>query len=970
MKDQNSKDELFNNWDSPIVEKPHFENSRRPKLKKMNRQPLDGDYFSLEELSEIQREKQAQSENEFRYHSIREDLIKRKKEQSRLYRKGGVFGDVFNRDLEEVYDLDQLDSIQDYDQFKEETTSPESSLLKEEMEESIHGKFNPTKINPIEEKDSSIESGSPITHQSEEEINVNVNTVENNQESQEFSSIDEVSLIDNVSLEEEGQENQDRDLGSYQEVQVANDLMEEENIKDLTSQAVNQKHDFLKAISDFKLKVKNFEDQRANHKMNETSLSPLENQESDIETSDLFENNQDPVDFLPTQAESQTGQVDEKPEELSEEAPDALKVAEDVTTNLVQDSQADDQDQMLLDSDSHEDLAVSEDRPSSIDSSEDKSHKQADDGQTLSDQVSQQTKVFREPILTDAVLNDIMVEEDITIEKKIVEDAQGSKERLIKKDNFVSGAAWLSIGYVISRVIGALYVIPWASWFGEGWTQANTLYSAGYKPYTLFLAFGTAGFPSAIAKQMAYYHSQKEYRVADKLFKNSLLIMVLTGLFSGSLLYFLAPILAEQSTNVNKEGAVMVLRSLVPPLLILPTMSFFRGYFQGFNDMKPSAVSQLLEQIARVLYMLIATYAIVKIYQGEVTDAVVHSTFAAFIGAVASMLYLIFIYFKRLPDIKKLLEQSADKIEVDFKESFKIMALDSLPFIILGSGIIIMQLIDTYSFGKILENTSILLLTEIDELYGVLSLDVDKLVMIIVALSIALSSAFVPSLTGTFAQKNIKATSKMVHHILNVFFMVMIPSALGMAAIADNLYSFFYPLGSSVGPSLLITASLSAIVLGLYTVLSTILQSMNYRRLAVRFLLVGIFVKIVLQYPLVMLLQAHGAILSTMLGLAMSSLLMWIKLHKVLDLNTYQMKIDLAKIVVSSILMAIAAMMWNRVFNLAFGPVGRWLTFVKVILVVLPAVAIYLVLMFILGMISLLIGDRFKDLQEKLRVRI
>ena len=849
-----------------------------PRSGLVNRQPLDGDYFTQEYLSEIQAEKRQNSENEFRYHSIKDDLKKIHQEKSRSHRQSNLLSDLLRQNYEEYYDLDKLDSIQAYDQFSD----------KEEMDTS-------SKI-----------------------------TTSNKDEALEPLEEEKTDVSNRPSVFERMKQSVDKLRDASHQVTTSN----------------KNKGHFLETIDAFKLKIKDF------HKKKDSSESETVTQDDD----------ESPLIVPQIEATNQGHQSLEKKiyyvrdKKKSKQAENVSKQlsATDIEVKTYQDQEAPLMDEACM------------------------TNIESQDSESFPDHVLQQTLEFREPILTDAMLNDVMVEEDITIDKRLHEDLQDKvdQDSLIKKDNFVSGAAWLSIGSIISRVIGALYVIPWAAWFGQGWTQANTLFSAGYKPYSLFLAIGTAGFPSAIAKQMAFYHSKKEYRVADKLFKNSLLVMLATGLISGLILYLFAPVLSEQSTNVNKEGAVQVLRSLVPPLLILPMMSLFRGYFQGFNDMKPSAVSQLVEQVARVIYMLSATYAIMVVMKGEITQAVVHSTFAAFIGAVVSMLYLIIIYIRRLPRIKELIESSEDKIQVDFKESLKIMALDSIPFIILGSGIIIMQLVDTYSFGQILEKTSILLLTEIDELYGVLSLDVDKLIMIIISLAIALSTAFVPSLTGTFAQKNIKATSQMVHHILNVFFIIMIPSAIGMAAIADNLYSFFYPLGSPLGPSLLITASLSSIVLGFYTVLSTILQSMNFRRHAVRFLIVGILVKILLQYPLVMLMQAHGAIVSTMMGLAVASFLMWIKLNRELTLNTYQIGIDFIKILIPALLMGISAMMWNRVFNSLFGPVGRLLTFVKVLLVVIIAVFIYFVLMAVQGMLSILIGDRYKDLQAKLRIRI
>lgn len=146
------------------------------------------------------------------------------------------------------------------------------------------------------------------------------------------------------------------------------------------------------------------------------------------------------------------------------------------------------------------------------------------------------------------------------------------------------------------------------------------------------------------------------------------------------------------------------------------------------------------------------TYAIMMIYDViEVTELLLLSILA-FIGAFEALLCLIFEYIRRLPVAKRLIAKSANNVNLDFKESVKIMIVDSIPYLLLGSGIIIAQLIDTYTFGQILESTSSLLFTELKELYGVLSLDVDKLVMIIISLAVALASSLVPVISKKFAQ--------------------------------------------------------------------------------------------------------------------------------------------------------------------------------------------------------------------------
>lgn len=576
--------------------------------------------------------------------------------------------------------------------------------------------------------------------------------------------------------------------------------------------------------------------------------------------------------------------------------------------------------------------------------------------QAYSDHVSQATQVFTEPILTDQVLEEYLNEDDITIEAELNE-----------KQTIVKGATWLTFGNIFSRILGAIYVIPWAAWLGADYLNANTLYSAGYQPYALFLAIGTAGFPSAIAKQMAYYHSKKQYRFADQLFKASMIVMSLMGLVTATVLFFVAPALAAATPTIDHAAATLVIRSLVPPLVILPVMSLLRGYFQGYNNMVPTAVSQILEQIARVFYMLAATYAVMKLFNGAATTAVIHSTFAAFIGAAVSLVYLIFVYLRRLPMIKALIETDQSRDEFDLMKTLRIMLIDSVPFILVGSGIIIAQNIDTYTFGQIMGYTSSLLRSEIAELYGVLSLDVNKLIMIIISLAIGISLSSLPAITKRFAEQDKEGTGDLIQHVILLFSFVMLPAAVGMASIPTEVYQLFYANGSQSGPSLLVTASYMSIVLGLYTILSTILQAMNFRRLSIWHLLIGLVVKVVLQFPLVALFQAQGTFLSTGLAFLVSSLLMWRTIHKSVPLRYSEMTPKLVKMLVGTALMGVSTSIWAQVLNGLMGPVGRGMTFVKVILVVLVGVFVYMTVMALFGLLPILFGSRKKDLQDKMR---
>src|SRR5699024_10852683 len=166
----------------------------------------------------------------------------------------------------------------------------------------------------------------------------------------------------------------------------------------------------------------------------------------------------------------------------------------------------------------------------------------------------------------------------------------------LQEDNrIVAGSSWMSLGSLASRILGAVYIIPWMTWMGNQAEAdaAHALYQMGYVPYTFFLSFATAGVPSAISKQISHFNAIQEYEISKKIYRQGLVLMSLTGIVSALLLFFFAPMIADSSPAASQESAILVMRSLVPALLIIPVQSVTRGLFQGHNRMREPAISQI-----------------------------------------------------------------------------------------------------------------------------------------------------------------------------------------------------------------------------------------------------------------------------------------------------------------------------------------------------------------------------------------
>ena len=160
-----------------------------------------------------------------------------------------------------------------------------------------------------------------------------------------------------------------------------------------------------------------------------------------------------------------------------------------------------------------------------------------------------------------------------------------------QQQQMLRGTAWMTASNIISRLLGALYIIPWYSWMGKQGDQANALFGQGYNIYALFLLISTAGIPVAIAKQVSKYNTLGKMETSFFLLKRILYYMIGLGLIFGVFMYFASPWMSYLSGG--DEDLVRVMRSLSWAVVIFPSMSVLRGFFQGFNNMKPYALSQI-----------------------------------------------------------------------------------------------------------------------------------------------------------------------------------------------------------------------------------------------------------------------------------------------------------------------------------------------------------------------------------------
>lgn len=539
-----------------------------------------------------------------------------------------------------------------------------------------------------------------------------------------------------------------------------------------------------------------------------------------------------------------------------------------------------------------------------------------------------------------------------------------------KEDKMIQGTFWMTFGSIFSRLLGALYIIPWNAMMGASAEMGNALFAVGYTPYQLFLSIGIAGFPSAMSKQIAQYNAKGEYYQGQELFKKSSLFMVATGILSAGLMYVLAPAIGANSPGISVEANTLVIRSLAPALLIVPIMSLIRGYFQGYQNMVPSAITQVVEQVIRVVYILLATFVVMNIFQGQFPTAVAHSTFAAFVGAVASLIMLMWYYQKHMRKYGAVIERSSTGQKLNTTQAIKEMIKESIPFIIIGSGITFAKLIDQFTFKPIMQRTTEFDAKTISTLYGLFSFNADKLIMIIISLAVGMAATSIPLLVENYIKGNVKQLGNQIRQIFELFAFAMFPAAFGMMIVAAPIYNVFYPITelSPVGVRLLAISSVMSVILGAFTIVSSILQSFGKHLEAILYLIIGLVAKLVLQYPFIMLFGTAGALYATGLGFTITMILSLIKIYRLVPFNVKETGSMTGLIALSTGYMVAAAYFVSRLLGLFMAPDRKITALLFVLIIAGVGAGVYVYLLLKLRVADKILGSRVESLREKLRI--
>ncbi len=418
------------------------------------------------------------------------------------------------------------------------------------------------------------------------------------------------------------------------------------------------------------------------------------------------------------------------------------------------------------------------------------------------------------------------------------------------------GISVLGIAGIICKFVGVFFSI----FLNRIDADIATAFYLVYPTYTLLLTISSAGLPVAVSRMVAGYLAKNDPRNGKNVFRAALTILLSIGL----VFTFMMLLLNRQLTLMtNAEETSWGFFAIAPCVAIVCALSAFRGFFQGQQNMVPTAVSQLIEQVGKVFLSLTLAYYGYSFFRKEITDHVMRIQFGA-AGALAgitvsemlALIYMISLYYIRRKDYAQI-EQSTDESIASSRDLMKRLVFISVPITISACIIPLSQFIDSAMMIDRMEHAG-LELAVAKSSYGVFTSVVIRLINIPTALALAISMSLVPVISYCRSADDAEGVRRESHTGMRFAFLIGFPCSVGMSMLSGEIVRFLYGDVSSFTPEKLQLASelltFSAMTVVLFTVVqatSSILQGLRKQRLAMYTMIAGVAVKILLNYLLI-----------------------------------------------------------------------------------------------------------------------
>ena len=535
------------------------------------------------------------------------------------------------------------------------------------------------------------------------------------------------------------------------------------------------------------------------------------------------------------------------------------------------------------------------------------------------------------------------------------------KKNGIRKSSFIKGAFIATLGIVLTKILGIIYVIPFHAVIGE---RGGALYGYAYTIYLLFMSLSSAGIPLAISKIVSEYQTLGYYNAKRRAFIIGKKIALLLGFICFLLLLLFAPwiahaVLGDLSGGNTISDVTLVIRVVASALLVVPVLSIYRGYFEGHRFMEDPSFSQVLEQLVRVFVIVLGSFLALKVFDLSITTAVGIAVFGATAGAIVAYLYLIYKKNKNNSKFNEKIRPVNEPI-ITNKQIFKKIVIYAVPFILIDVFKSLYNYIDMVTVVEGLVQYANFSVTDAETIMSMLSTWGAKFNMIVLSISTGIIISLIPNLTTSVVKKDYDDINHKINQAFSILLFFTLPMTLGISFLADSIWTVFYG-ASEYGPSVLSYFIFVGFMIGLFTSTVSIIQVLKDYKTVIWSLIIGVVLKFLLNDNLIMafykmgLPAYYGVITASLLGYFVSFMICIIRLKFKYKINYENLTKNLIDTICGSMLMIVGLFLVNLILP---STDSRIIHLVYIVIYVAVGALIYVIYMWNTKSMKRIFGNR------------
>ena len=374
-----------------------------------------------------------------------------------------------------------------------------------------------------------------------------------------------------------------------------------------------------------------------------------------------------------------------------------------------------------------------------------------------------------------------------------------------KGSNLALQAGILAGAGIVSRIIGLLYRSPLYQILGD---EGNGYYGSAYAIYAMVIMIATYSIPTAVSKLVAGKIAMGQYKSARRIYYCTFIYVVIAGAVAALITYFGAEWFVSDQPN-----AVLSLKILAPT-----------------NTMVPTSISQIIEQLVNAAVSIIAAYMLARPFAAGTTEHAKYGSAGSAMGTGAGVLggliFILFAYAKRRKGIMESVKKDTSPDTESYGKLFRIIIATVTPIVVAAVVYNVLTPIDMKVFYVVMKMKGMDSL-EMAKLYGIYSGQYTVLTNLPLAIAASVGIAYIPGISGAYAQNDMKKTNRLLNQALSMSMLVTIPCAVGMGVLAKPIIQLLFSGADPMAAKCMYLGFISIVFFAQSTVTNSVLQAMG-----------------------------------------------------------------------------------------------------------------------------------------------